>query len=186
MANELMTWETMLSHGQFDEYSDQYGPHTQAVVNCFEWLDTISWFAIVGAESPGMDVEGVNTWNDALTPIMEKKSKKYAENGHLRGPSATVEKGLTDKKYKKHLDKAFKEIPNYADYDRYIPGYFDKFQRTFLNRHIEDWIRFMLVEIIASDKVETDYFRGLLPWYEAGHFPCGWDGEWPEGRLRIF
>lgn len=27
------------------------------------------------------------------------------------------------------------------------------------------------------------FFLHLLDVYRAGHFPCGWSGEWPEGKL---
>ncbi len=30
------------------------------------------------------------------------------------------------------------------------------------------------------------FFLELLTVYEAGHFPCGWKGEWPKGRLLVY
>lgn len=30
------------------------------------------------------------------------------------------------------------------------------------------------------------FFLELLKVYEAGHFPCGWRGEWPEGTLVVY
>lgn len=30
------------------------------------------------------------------------------------------------------------------------------------------------------------FFLELLLVYEAGHFPCGWLGEWPRGELVVF
>ena len=30
------------------------------------------------------------------------------------------------------------------------------------------------------------FFLELFMVYEAGHFPCGWVGEWPQGRLLVF
>ncbi len=29
------------------------------------------------------------------------------------------------------------------------------------------------------------FFNSLIQIYEAGHIPCGWDGEWPKGQLVI-
>ncbi len=29
------------------------------------------------------------------------------------------------------------------------------------------------------------FFDSLIQVYEAGHIPCGWDGEWPNGQLVI-
>jgi hypothetical protein len=30
------------------------------------------------------------------------------------------------------------------------------------------------------------FFHELLTVYEAGHLPCGWKGEWPQGKLVVF
>jgi hypothetical protein len=30
------------------------------------------------------------------------------------------------------------------------------------------------------------FFLELLAVYKAGHFPCGWRGEWPDGKLVVF
>jgi hypothetical protein len=30
------------------------------------------------------------------------------------------------------------------------------------------------------------FFLELLSVYEAGHFPCGWVGEWPQGKLVVY
>jgi hypothetical protein len=30
------------------------------------------------------------------------------------------------------------------------------------------------------------FFLELLLIYEAGHFPCGWEGEWPHGMVRVY
>jgi hypothetical protein len=29
------------------------------------------------------------------------------------------------------------------------------------------------------------FFLELLELYEAGHFPCGWTGQWPQGELHV-
>ena len=30
------------------------------------------------------------------------------------------------------------------------------------------------------------FFLELLMIYEAGHFPCGWEGKWPRGTLLVY
>jgi len=30
------------------------------------------------------------------------------------------------------------------------------------------------------------FFLELLWVYEAGHFPCGWRGKWPQGKLVVY
>lgn len=45
----------------------------------------------------------------------------------------------------------------------------------------------VLMEDIYSDSGHIVFFcHELLTVYEAGHFPCGWTGEWPNGELLMF
>lgn len=30
------------------------------------------------------------------------------------------------------------------------------------------------------------YTSKILKWYENGHFPCGWEGIYPEGKLIVY
>jgi hypothetical protein len=36
----------------------------------------------------------------------------------------------------------------------------------------------------CSDRPE--FFKHLLQIYRAGHFPCGWNGDWPTGDLLVW
>lgn len=42
------------------------------------------------------------------------------------------------------------------------------------------------LETEYSDIVACDFYRRLLEWYLAGHWPCGWEGEYPAGKLVVF
>ncbi len=183
MTKELMTWQELLSFEEFDDYSDEYGPNTQAVVNCFETLNHISWFATVGAET-GENVEGIDTWGEALAPIMGGEGGRYDEAGHPIEPAEAAAKAAKTRGFAKPMKKAFNDVEKYVDYMGYIPAYFDKPQKEFMRKHMEAWLQNMLAEIITDS--EVTYFREMLTWFENGHFPCGWAGEWPEGRLRVF
>jgi hypothetical protein len=35
-------------------------------------------------------------------------------------------------------------------------------------------------------KKVPDFFSRLIVVYESGHFPCGWSGDWPEGKLCVW
>ncbi|GAB5562178.1 MAG: hypothetical protein SynsKO_38250 [Synoicihabitans sp.] len=67
--------------------------------------------------------------------------------------------------------------------------------RLVLSNHIDGFI----TETEFDQKPqESPYRTHILPWYERGHLPCGWDGvlsssvsdysNWklPKGRLRVF
>ncbi len=54
--------------------------------------------------------------------------------------------------------------------------------------YIHEYIRLLFIEIHAGDVAEPrcTYFRDQLGWFLAGFLPCGWEGEWPHGRMRVF
>ena len=41
-------------------------------------------------------------------------------------------------------------------------------------------------EMYADSGYDGYFFNELLLVYEAGHFPCGWQGDWPAGRLLVY
>jgi hypothetical protein len=41
-------------------------------------------------------------------------------------------------------------------------------------------------ELVVAHLTPIHLFRDMWYWYSRGHWPCGWEGEWPEGRLMVF
>jgi len=42
------------------------------------------------------------------------------------------------------------------------------------------------LETEYGDIISKGFFSVLAGWYLRGHFPCGWKGEYPDGRLVVF
>lgn len=42
------------------------------------------------------------------------------------------------------------------------------------------------MELEYSDLIPPKYFKARLEWYSIGHFPCGWEGDFPEGSLVVY
>ena len=53
-----------------------------------------------------------------------------------------------------------------------------------------DCVRWDIVHAAAESAYEhchpPRFFCSLLAVYQKGHFPCGWQGDWPVGRLEVF
>jgi hypothetical protein len=50
-----------------------------------------------------------------------------------------------------------------------------------------EWdILHLLMESEFADVYPPGFYASQAFWYEAGHFPCGWRGEFPHGRLVVF
>lgn len=43
-----------------------------------------------------------------------------------------------------------------------------------------------LMEMLFAACAPPRFFSALFELYEIGRFPCGWSGEWPEGRLLVY
>lgn len=44
----------------------------------------------------------------------------------------------------------------------------------------------MCIEAEYADLVEPSFYASLSNWYSKGHFPCGWQGSYPEGKMVIY
>ena len=50
-----------------------------------------------------------------------------------------------------------------------------------------DWdIAHLLMEAEYADVYPPGYYASQAYWYTKGHFPCGWEGKFPEGKLIIY
>ncbi|WP_313183213.1 hypothetical protein [Lacrimispora sp.] len=59
-----------------------------------------------------------------------------------------------------------------------------------LPESIIDDLKFNLITIlisdIFSDYYSSEFYHQLYQIYISGHLPCGWDGEFPSGRIIVF
>ena len=187
MERQIEHWSELLAYEKFPSYKDEYGPYTQQIVNCFESIDCISWFRFSGADmiNPEYEVENVSTWVAAVAPLMTTP-ETYDVNGHLKAPSEELDPWRRKRTTGKFYRSAAKDVQKHVDFMKYLPRFLERPDKDFLRLHIEAFIDGLLLEIIVQDEVESTYFRELLSWYDAGHFPCGWEGEYPEGKQRVF
>jgi hypothetical protein len=49
----------------------------------------------------------------------------------------------------------------------------------------QDFVQFVL-ESHFSPLLRSLFFSELIAWYERGHVPCGWEGDYPGGFLMVF
>ncbi len=45
---------------------------------------------------------------------------------------------------------------------------------------------YIAIEMVVAHLTDIHLMRDMWYWYRAGHWPCGWEGDWPEGRLIVF
>jgi hypothetical protein len=53
--------------------------------------------------------------------------------------------------------------------------------------HTVQWdILHVCMETEYADVVPSGFYAGLASWYIRGHFPCGWQGVYPQGMQIIY
>ena len=157
-------------------------PETEATLNK---LDSVEWFRCVGKT----DVEQatlVSSWTEAIKHVRSAHSKEVVLEAANR---------ITEGILKSSLDR-------YANYNAVVatvkPPVVEMVKRKsastaeqhalpkeFIDRL--NWnILHLAIECEFADVIPAGFFTALSYYYYVGHFPCGWEGEYPKGRLIVY
>lgn len=186
----LIPWTELLSK-HWSNVTDEYGPHSQAVASALVTLDKTRWLEQVGqpwqervVDRPD-DVTIIRSWDESL--IIFGEDLRYNANGVLEAPCARVDPILERYPERKAWwQKARDDAKRYTVLRGWAPQTLAREQRDLIFEYLYEFVSMLLAEIIAAPEAECTYFREQLPWFHAGYFPCGWDGDWPEGRMRVY
>jgi hypothetical protein len=184
-------WPELLSR-RFTNVNDEYGPNSQAVASALMILGDARWLERVGEpwtesalESQSATLTVVKSWEDA--PTIFDEFPRYNINGVLQAPCDRVDP-IFDRMPDRQAwwEKAREDAKRYTALYGWVPDSLSRDHQELLFEHLYEFVSMLLAEIIASPEAECTYFREQLTWFHAGHFPCGWDGDWPSGRMRVF
>lgn len=169
-------------------------------------LHETSWLAHLGAPSNLDDlVVRVASFDRAMAIFKEGglnedgSHKTYNGNGTLYAPLWLLLRRLdaddalnrqTAAAANHALDALFGYYTAVGDgASRHVEPGVDTFETEIaVGDYVHEFIRLLFIEIYAGDIAESrcTYFRDQLGWFLAGFLPCGWEGEWPQGRMRVF
>ncbi len=184
-------WTDLLSR-RITNVQEAYGPNSREVIAAFGVLSEAPWLEHVGdpwLERVGqpLDVDRVvvvRSWDAALTIFDE--DPRHNINGLLQAPCDRVDGVLSRLSERRTWwQHARNDVKRYIALSG-IPDFLPQERQHLLFEHLYEFVSMLLVEIIASPEAGCTYFREQLPWFHAGHFPCGWDGEWPDGHMRVY
>jgi hypothetical protein len=150
-------------------------------------LETIPWFVNCGTVHPvgiGGPIQWVDTWEQARA--------LYAEQA-WEDITLAASNSLRLFLHQKYLN-AYSEWRRIREESQrillrsVIPAAHDFAARNSLGQRFVDCVEWdigMALQESAYSKLRPPRFftTVLLPVYEAGHFPCGWAGAWPDGQL---
>jgi hypothetical protein len=57
--------------------------------------------------------------------------------------------------------------------------------KVFVDSVLWDLLGAIMEFYYGQCKNRPEFFLDLLKIYESGNFPCGWIGEWPNGKLIV-
>jgi len=181
----MLPWQTLLE-GRWRGIRDQFGPHSHAAWSAMEQLAIAPWLEHVGAPiAPPPEVPpviAVSSWADALQPFSDHR--RYGPSGTLRAPAARVNRILTSVMFRPWIDHLAAEAADRYDYSSALPE--EPALHDRLWEYLYELVLAVQAEIIGTNEVDSTYFREQLAWICAGHLPCGWDGDWPVGQMRVF
>jgi hypothetical protein len=154
-------------------------------------LNSISWFTHCGeglALELTMETEQAGNWTQA---IQSCKAPSW-ENAQLEAQNQlTVWLHLHDR-------------PSHGRWNEIVVAHKDAIVSPLTDRILVPFQAAHALDIALVHSVQWDvlgalmensylrsghrafFFLELLTVYEAGHFPCGWQGEWPEGKLLVY
>lgn len=157
-------------------------PRTTALL---ENLDRAEWFCAVGVPD-SKKVVVVASWNEAIKSCntIEWENIGIENANKLSRPVARI-----DRERFERWNEIVREIkPSViALVERKIAAVEREHALPKVFRHAVEWdILSAYLEAEYSDLVPLGFYTELASWYMKGHFPCGWEGEYPDGRLIVY
>jgi hypothetical protein len=179
----MKSWQQLLAHYKRTS-EDLFGPFTLEVGSAIVALQDATWFAHVGESLP-LGVATVTSWDEALA-IFEDYPR-YSSKGHMSAAELAVIEALDANPDRiPWVGDAYDMARDTVDVSAFVPKSLPLEARIDIADHVHWYFRCVISEIIVQDATTCVFFREQLAWWHAGHVPCGWEGEWPEGKHRVY
>ena len=157
-------------------------PRTTATL---EKLDKASWFSRVGAKDTDAAIV-LSSWQEAI----EYCSSHEWENLCLEASN-------------QYCERLLERSPDRFNKWNQVVAELKPTTIPFVQRKIETVVREQKLPKVFEDTVQWDilhvcmeaeyadvyppgYYASQAYWYVKGHFPCGWEGKFPAGKLIIY
>jgi hypothetical protein len=141
-------------------------------------------------ERMGQPISGDFASVDSLDRALESNAQLEWENTRLEAANTF---GFELQAVSKAEYQLWNDVILFAN-DRYRELIEPKLQAILLARGLPEKFRsttrwnakHVMLEAAYRDVVRPRFSTWLMDVYRQGHFPCGWRGNWPEGRLLVY
>jgi hypothetical protein len=174
----------------------RFGPNHDAVEAFLASLHGVPWFTRVGQPTDG-DERLVRV---GFEFIADRHPDRYGAWGEALPRAESAIERLTFEHRRLDAFMAVQEFVrrhNPAGFtDEFLEGLAEKYPGyygdtcSYAHELVDTPDRFLwgaAHEIMLADVGPgLNFFQGIMPWFRAGYFPCGWEGDWPEGKLVLW
>lgn len=190
MPSTPVRWQELLA-ARIRHTPEQYGPNTATIWSAVKALGDTPWFEHVGepwmepAPLPATQIVVVKSWDEALSIFTD--FPKYNINGVLQAACDPIDEIVASGSSREELwQRVRHDFSEHVSVGAGIPDSLSQEHKDLMFEHVWEYVSMLFAEIIAEPDEKSTYFREQLTWFHAGHFPCGWDGNWPTGRMRVY
>jgi hypothetical protein len=148
--------------------SDIINKFNSKTVNFIEELENIPWLQNVGKDLDTQEVTQLFSWNEAWENLQDENWINASFHEHIDNMNP-----VWDIAYDKALEVVSKSI-NCHEFEDGIS--------------VADAIAYDVAAAAVEISIgsASTFFTDLMKWYRNGHFPCGWDGQYPLGKLIVY
>jgi hypothetical protein len=149
-------------------------------------LEDATWFVNVGRREPVSNTGFVSTRNEALKnseresweALCLEAANQYRERLVERDmPRFSRWNSIVEEVKKSTIPLVLRKTQCVVDAND-LPQAFV---------HTVQWdILHVCMEAEYADVFPPDFYAVLAYWYAQGHFPCGWEGDFPKGKLLVY
>ncbi len=155
-------------------------------LNLLQQFRDLEWFTSVGLKDL-RDVVFISSWQDALKncETLEWENTAIEAANQLSGQIVSV--SMERFRLWNLIVRDAKTIT--------VPLVKQKISNVILNnkglsKRFEGCVQWDILHAVMeseySDLVAPSFYANLSQCYLRGHFPCGWDGQYPDGKLMVF
>jgi hypothetical protein len=158
--------------------------HPRTIATLAE-LESVEWFTKVGEKRTG-PIRVLKSWNEAIESCSSEEWEWLCLEAANQYRERLVERNLERYALWNNLVDELKPItmPLVLRKTAAVIAA-NNLPQVFLNTVQWD-ILHLCMEAEYADVFPAGYYASQAYWYMQGHFPCGWDGKFPEGHLVIY
>jgi hypothetical protein len=151
----------------------------------FEELEKAQWFQKVGQKDTQVAIV-LSSWEEAIKSC----ASSAWQNLLLEAANQYTEKlaSISRERFRQWnvIVREMKAVTTPL-VDRKIAQVVKENQLPKVFKDTVEWdILHLAMEAEYADVYEPGFFASQAYWYVQGHFPCGWEGAFPEGKLVIY